>query len=310
MPNEPTQPDQPSSLWDEVSLAISREMVPDIERVLQEHGALAITLLDHADQPVLEPAPGAVPLWREVQIKGLFSRGIDRDRISLGLLMTPGFDRPEEMDWQVLEDQDWERAWMDRFQPMQFGEKLWIVPTGMKQPDDPQACVIHLDPGLAFGTGTHPTTSLCLQWIDKQVMTDLNVLDFGCGSGVLGIACALKGASNIICVDNDPQALEATLDNAERNQVSNRVHCLSPEAYHQGQVDVVLANILAKPLVDLKPELLKNLRPGGQIVLSGILESQVDMLVSAYQDSCEEISVNLQDGWARIAARVKRIKGD
>ena len=261
---------------------------------------MAVTLLDHADQPVLEPAPGTAPLWPVVQICGLFPDAVERAEITLTLQHVAGLDRPQSLVWRQVADQIWERAWMDRFQPMRFGERLWIVPSGMEAPADDGVILLRLDPGLAFGTGTHPTTSMCLQWIDGHEFTGLRVVDYGCGSGVLGIACALKGAQRVVCVDNDPQALEATVSNATRNGVLERIVCQTPQRYRENQADVVLANILAGPLIDLAPRLQRSLRPGGHLVLSGIQPDQVKAVNQAYRECCGDLEVSTQENWVRL----------
>lgn len=286
--------------WAEVSLSIPRDLVHLAEIALEEQGALAVTLQDHADVPVLEPAPGTAPLWPVVELRGLFPADVHRGLVSAALLILPGIDRPDALAWRDVADQDWTRAWMDRFQPMKFGQRLWIVPSGMQVPIDEQAVLLRLDPGLAFGTGTHATTALCLQWIDGHVFAGQNVVDYGCGSGVLGIAAALKGANRVVCVDNDPQALEATAANAERNNVTPQIVCQAPDAFHERQADVVLANILAGPLIELAPVLQASLRSGGHVVLSGVLEEQAQAVVQAYSRQCGDLDVSAQDGWVRI----------
>jgi ribosomal protein L11 methyltransferase len=294
--------------WAEVSLSIPRELAAGAELALEDQGALAISFLDSADDPVLEPAPGTAPLWPHLQLRGLFAGDVNRTEVSLALLGLLGVDRPDVLAWREVADQDWVRAWMDAFQPMKFGQHLWIVPSGMQDPEDDSALVLRLDPGLAFGTGTHPTTALCLQWIDEHDFTGQIVVDYGCGSGVLGIAAALKGARRVVCVDNDPQALEATSANAARNGVSARLVCLTPECYGQGQgnakgsakADVVLANILAGPLLELQAVLLGSLLPGGDIVLSGILQEQSQWVADAYRPACKKLDGVEQDGWVRL----------
>ncbi|MDZ4728344.1 MAG: 50S ribosomal protein L11 methyltransferase [Xanthomonadales bacterium] len=294
--------------WAEVSLSVPREQAEQAEQALEEQGALAITFEDQADNPVLEPAVGTAPLWPVVEIRGLFEQDTDRSAILTGLLtglLKAGvIQRPDCIAWRDVADQDWERAWMDRFQPMQFGQHLWIVPSGMPGPDDPLALQLKLDPGLAFGTGTHPTTALCLEWIDGMDLRGLRVMDFGCGSGVLGIAAALKGAASICCVDNDPQALLATVDNAERNGVSERIECYLPEDWvasrHDVPYDVIVANILAGPLMQLAPQLCACLRPNAHIVLSGILDHQADEVAAAYVESCGPMQQEQREEWVRL----------
>ena len=294
--------------WSEISVSVTREQAPLAELVLEQQGALAVTLEDahenahknYGEHAVLEPGPGATPLWPSVHVRGLFEAGAARDRITRALQLVPGVSRPGLIRWREVGDQVWERAWMDCFQPMKFGDHLWIVPTGMEIPFDENNIEIRLDPGLAFGTGTHPTTALCLEWLDGQDVTGKRVVDYGCGSGILGIAAALKGAERVICVDNDPQALEATSDNAARNGVTDLVQCLAPEAYSENSADFVLANILAGPLMELAPVLLGSAKPGGTIVLSGILEEQAGMVADAYRADCDEICQHELDGWVRM----------
>ena len=286
--------------WIEVSISVTRQAAPLAELALEQLGALAVTLEDDEDNPVLEPGPGETPLWPSVQVRGLFEAGFKRERALQVLQAVPGADRPGNIRWRDVGDQDWERAWMDRFEPMKFGQNLWIVPGGMSIPHDPANTEIQLDPGLAFGTGTHPTTALCLQWLDGQELDGRTVVDFGCGSGILGIAAALKGARRVVCVDNDPQALEATAMNAERNACMDKITCHLPEEYPPVETSLVLANILAQPLIELAARLLDLLEPGGDLVLSGILEEQVDLVAEAYRACLQKESVEVLDGWARF----------
>jgi len=286
--------------WLEVSLRVRREAVPAAEDALESLGALSVTLQDDADIPVLEPGPGGTPLWPVVQVRGLFEDTANRAAIIGTLQQVPGADAAGQVQWREIGDEDWERAWMEGFKPMQFGRRLWVVPSGMAIPDAPDAVAIQLDPGLAFGTGTHPTTAMCLEWLDGQDLAGKCVIDYGCGSGILAIAAVLLGAARVDCVDNDPQALESTATNAARNGVSGQVHCFSPERFVPHRVDVVLANILAGPLVELAPRLTGCARPGGRIVLSGLLEEQADEVVAAYRSACEVTSSITLDGWARL----------
>jgi ribosomal protein L11 methyltransferase len=289
--------------WYEISVSVTRQGVDTVEQVLEEQGALAITLEDDADNPVLEPGPGSTPLWPSVHVRGLFDVNIPRQAITDLLQERAGISRPDLMQWRSVDDQDWTRAWMDRFQPMIFGENLWIVPTGMAIPFDEKNTEIRLDPGLAFGTGTHPTTALCLEWLDGQDLTGKQVVDYGCGSGILGIAAALKGATRVVCVDNDPQALEATVINALRNGVENQVVCLAPENFHESESEIVLANILARPLIELAPVLMGCATPGAWIVLSGILDEQAVDVAQAYQSGSTGIQSKSFDGWVRLAGQ-------
>jgi ribosomal protein L11 methyltransferase len=288
--------------WCEVSVAVSRTQAAVVEDVLEQLGALAITLEDDADDPVLEPEAGSTPLWPTVQVCGLFETDVQRSRITDALQIVPGLGRPDLIHWREVGDQDWERAWMEQFQPMKFGQGLWIVPSGMQIPFDRNNTEIRLDPGLAFGTGTHPTTALCLEWLDGQDLGGRNVVDYGCGSGVLGIAAALKGADRVTCVDNDPQALEATQANIRRNGVAGIIDCKAPDEFGETGADFLLANILSGPLIELSAVLLGSLKPGGRIVLSGVLEEQTAEVIQAYRTTCSDFVLAADDGWVRLEA--------
>ena len=288
--------------WLEVSVQVSKEKAPLVEQLLENQSVLALTLTDSADDPVLEPGVGETPLWPSVCITALFGADQPREPLSRLLSLVPGIDRPQQVSFRKVEDQQWERAWLDRFKPMQFGRDLWIVPGNLEAPAT-AGHVLRLDPGLAFGTGTHPTTRLCLQWIDGHDFKDRLMVDFGCGSGVLGIAAAIKGATRVIAVDNDPQALLATRDNADRNHVTDKINAVLPDQFRPAQADIMLANILAGPLIDLSADLLKALRPGGSLVLSGVLEEQADEVIAAYQPYTDPLLVTKDDGWVCISGR-------
>jgi len=286
--------------WLELSVRVSRQNATLVESLLQNEPVLALTLTDDADDPVLEPGVGETPLWPSVLVTALFSGDTPIEPLTRLLSLLPGVDRPQQVNFRKFEDQQWERAWLDRFKPMRFGSGLWIVPGNQETPPD-AVHVLRLDPGLAFGTGTHPTTRLCLQWMDDHDFRGQTVVDYGCGSGVLGIVAAIKGAARVICVDNDPQALVATRDNALRNDVADNIHVMMPAEFKADPVDVILANILAGPLIDLAPVLLASLRPGGSLVLSGILEEQAEEVESTYRHHPGDLVTMVDDGWVRLS---------
>lgn len=286
--------------WQQTTLICRREQAEALEDALLELGAVSVTLQDAADVPVLEPLPGETPLWPDISVVGLFEHDVDTGEIDAELLcqgIIPGV-------WQSVADQDWERAWMDQFQPLQFGARLWIVPSWLPAPDA-QAVNILLDPGLAFGTGTHPTTALCMQWLDGADLGGKSVLDYGCGSGILAIAALKLGASSAWGIDIDPQALTATRDNAARNGIEAAcLHTGLPGALPAGtRFDVLLANILMGPLIELAPILTAHTQPGGQLALSGILAEQAEGVIDAYAAEFDFDPVVTQDGWARLSAR-------
>lgn len=265
----------------EVSVRLEQRHVPVAEDLMLAQGAQAVTLTDHGDTPLWEPPVGETPLWEVVRLTGLFDPAIDRSRLLAALALLPVVEEPETNE---LEDQPWERAWMDRFVPMRFGDTLWIIPTGA-EPPDPEATLLHLDPGIAFGTGTHETTHLCLEWLDGADLAGRTVLDFGCGSGVLGIAAALLGAGAVTCVDYDPQAVWATRQNADRNAVVQQVSAAEGDRPPEGQWSLVLANILAGILERLARELVASVEPGGTLVLTGILREQADSVRGTFRDA-------------------------
>ena len=288
--------------WLELSVRVSRQNAPLVESLLQNEPVLALTLTDDADDPVLEPGVGETPLWPSVCVTALFSGDTAVEPLTRMLSLVPGVDWPHQVNFRKFKDQQWERVWLDRFKPMQFGSGLWIVP-GEGQAPAQAKHVLRLDPGLAFGTGTHPTTHLCLEWMDSHDFSGEQVVDYGCGSGVLGITAAIKCARVVICVDNDPQALIATGDNALRNGVQDVIDSLAPEEFKPQTADVVLANILAGPLVELAPRLTAALRPGGILVLSGILEEQAEEVKKAYASGFSELHLKLMDGWVILTGK-------
>jgi ribosomal protein L11 methyltransferase len=273
-----------------------------LSEALEQAGAVAVTLEDAADQPLFEPGPGETPLWNDVRVVGLFAADIDPDTLQDKLTRSLDVQTLNTLRIEPLEDRDWSRAWMDRFQPMRFGERVWIVPSWCDAPE-PDAINIALDPGMAFGTGTHPTTALCLEWLDAAAVSGKRVLDYGCGSGILAIAAAKLGAAEVWAIDNDPQALLATQDNAERNAV--RVHTGLPADTPQEAFDIVIANILAGPLVELAPVLTARLGQGGQLVLSGLLPEQADAITQAYVPRCVLDQRVERDGWMRLSGQCR-----
>ena len=266
------------------------------ESLMLAQGALAVTLSEGSDVPMWEPDQGSPPSWEEVRLAGLFAAETDAGALCSALSLLPLAAPPESRE---LADQAWERAWMERFQPMRFGRQLWIIPSGYAPPD-PGAQLIHLDPGLAFGTGSHPTTRLCLEWLDGLPLEGLNVVDLGCGSGVLGIAAAIKGARHVLCIDNDPQAVEATLENARRNSVGDRITATTAPHMPAGQADVLVANILAGTLLELREPISLALRPGGLLALSGVLEEQREQVAEAYADDFGTLAHRQLDEWVLL----------
>jgi len=264
-------------------------------------GAISTTLSDNANQPLYEPEPGARPTWQQTKITGLFEA--ETDPVLVQSIIRNESKGKKLKHWQIetLEDRDWTRTWMDHFQPMLFGKRLWVYPSGQTPPADNTVCM-RLDPGLAFGTGTHPTTALCLQWLDAAKIDNQLVIDFGCGSGILAIAAALLGAKQVFAVDTDPQALTANQNNAVKNHVESKVICCYPHALPPIQADILLANILANPLIELVDRLVSLIHTGGQLIISGILLRQITTVQSAYSSYCRFSTHATQEDWARLNA--------
>lgn len=296
----------------ELSVRCRLNEQPRYEHALEDVGALAVTLLDaDASTPderaILEPGVGQTPLWDGIALSALFPH--DADALLL-LAALESFD--PGLDWtrasfRNVDDQDWERAWMDQYTPLSFGTRTWIVPWNRELPpaaDVPDAAVVRLDPGLAFGSGTHPTTALCLEWLDtlaaEGLLQGADMLDFGCGSGILALAALKLGAASATGVDNDPQALLATHDNAERNGVADRLQVHAPGDAPERMYPVVVANILASALDALAGTLAARVAPGGRIALSGILDGQENPLLQRYSAWFDALRVEKHGDWLRI----------
>ncbi len=268
--------------WQQLTLTTSPQILESLEDALLAQGAVSVTIEDAADQPLLEPGVGEMPLWDHLIVKALFESGTDIQHVEYQLCQQFDMIKPDQLQHNMIVEQDWERAWLDDFKPMQFGQRLWVCPSSY-QPPQAEAVNIILDPGLAFGTGTHPTTAMCLNALDAMSLNGKTVIDYGCGSGILAIAALKLGAKEVWAIDNDPQALLATKDNAERNEIDlSQLHISLPEAFSAVAVDVLVANILAKPLIDFQPLLTQLIRPKGTLILSGILVAQADEVLAAY----------------------------
>ena len=292
--------------WLQLTLEATHSNSEQLSELLTQAGAAAVTMQDAHDDPIFEPPPGSTPLWKELLLTGLFEADADMDAVLKSI--EQGFGSLPNYTLNPLEDKDWIREWMDNFKPMPFGERLWICPSWHKPPR-PDAVNIMLDPGMAFGTGTHPTTSLCLKWLDQHFHQPVDVIDYGCGSGILGIAASLLGSQRVYAVDLDPQALIATQANAEKNQVQKRIETLSVNEFNKKYPDLqcplLLANILAAPLMELSSMLAAHVLPGGHIVLSGILAEQADKVASCYEKWFELDEIEQEGDWIRISGTKK-----
>ena len=289
--------------WIQLRVTTTEEKAEQVSDMLMGWGAQAVSFLDAQDTPIYEPMPGEVIYWTNTVVVGLFDAEHPMEKVVKQLKQVSFFKGEPNFKLEQLEDKDWEREWMDNFHPIKFGKRLWVCPSWRDIPD-PTAVNVMLDPGLAFGTGTHPTTALCMQWLDATIKPEQTVVDFGCGSGILGIAALKLGAKRVIGVDIDPQAIEASLANAKRNNVEGQIELYLPKDQPKDfQADVVVANILAGPLAELKTIISAYVKPGGLLALSGILESQAQSVMAAYSDEFTFDPIAVQDEWVRLSAR-------
>ncbi|MFQ5487053.1 MAG: 50S ribosomal protein L11 methyltransferase [Gammaproteobacteria bacterium] len=300
MNTTPTEPSAPAP-WLQLAVIATPTDAEQIEAILLAADAMAVSLEDEQDEARFETQPGCATLWTSTRVVGLFPPGSDLEAVLATLQQALGRENPPPYRISQLPEQDWERVWLERFQPMRFGRRLWICP-GDHPPPDPAGVNIFLDPGLAFGTGTHPTTALCLEWLEGAALAGATVLDYGCGSGILAVAAARLGARQVWAVDIDPQALEATAANAAKNEVAECIHTALPQDLPAMTVDCVVANILARPLQALAPRLATHLGAGAPLVLSGILTEQADEVMTAYRPWFENFQVTHQEEWIRITA--------
>ena len=288
--------------WLQLTVDVAPAQLERWETALETIGALSITYRDAEDNPVFEPGPGEIALWDSLKLTALFDKGSECATVMRELSAQIADIDVDTIQIETLPDRHWERAWLDDFAPMSFGTRLWICPLAL-DPPDPNAVNLRLDPGLAFGTGTHPTTAMCLRWLDANDVGRVTVVDYGCGSGVLGIAALLLGAEKVYATDIDPQAMQATRDNARVNEVEDKLVECSAKEVAAVEADVVIANILAAPLIDLAQQLAAICRPGGQIVLSGLLDEQADEVRKAYVPWFENMQRDTDGEWVCLSAR-------
>ncbi|KTF10786.1 50S ribosomal protein L11 methyltransferase [Pseudoalteromonas sp. 10-33] len=286
--------------WIQIRINANAATADAVSDLLMESGSASVTFIDAKDTPIYEPKIGTVEFWADTTVIGLFEANHDLNEVIALLKRHDEINESLIYKIEQLEDKDWEREWMDNFHPIQFGEKLWICPSWRDIPD-PEAVNVLLDPGLAFGTGTHATTALCLKWLESQDLTGKTVVDFGCGSGILGIAAIKLGAERMIGIDIDPQALEASLDNANRNGVADKLEVYLPENQPEFTADIVVANILAQPLRELHKVILGLLKPGGKIAMSGILEEQAQSVADIYAPFIELDDIAVEGDWTRVS---------
>jgi ribosomal protein L11 methyltransferase len=285
--------------WHQISVITNEHTAPQLADFFSHLGAVSVTYMDAEDEPVYEPAIGETKIWRNTEVIALYEMDAEPTLIKAKIVAHFAAENLHNWREEQVEDQEWERAWMEFYKPMKFADKLWVCPTDQEQREADTVCLT-LDPGLAFGTGTHPTTALCLEWLASHDLTDKTVIDYGCGSGILAVAAILLGADIAHAVDIDPQAITATQDNALKNKVEAKIACYLPEQFVPFQADVVLANILAKPLIEMAEHISALVVSGGQLVLSGILHEQAESVINAYQGFINFNPLVQQEDWIRL----------
>jgi len=292
--------------WQQFVMNLETLDPSSVEEILVRHGAQSVTFSDAGDAPVLEPRPGETPLWNNTRVTGLFDSGVDMAGLLEDLRASLALEQLPDHSLESLADRDWEREWLRDFGPMQFGKRLWVCPAG-SEPDQSDTIIVRLDPGLAFGTGTHATTAMCLEWLDAIDLQGRTMLDYGCGSGVLAIAALKLGCKQAHAMDIDVQAVTASRENAAQNDVQDRLMVSASADDIDGEFDVVVANILAGPLVELAASISERVKPGGQLALSGILSEQAAGVIEAYAPwvDFDEPEFREQDGqtWTRLTGR-------
>ena len=296
--------------WLQIHITVSQAQVDFTETLLSSLGAVSVTLDDAENQDLLEPLPGETPLWNKVIVTGIYAQEDDEEIDVAALETFIATQMPDApLHYEFLEDQAWERTWMDAYEPIKISEKFWIVPEWM-QPPESDAVNIKLDPGLAFGTGNHASTFLCLQWLGKTDVKDKIVIDYGCGSGILGVAALLLGAKKVYATDIDPQAVLATKQNAELNGVLEKLYVGLPEEFNaefKGQkADIHLANILAGPLMSLAEEFSTLIKSEGEFALAGVIQEQVSEVSNVYSAFFDVLEVETrEENWCRISGKRK-----
>jgi len=282
-------------------VGVERADAETVEAVLLELGAYSCTLEDATDTPIHEPAPGEAPLWNQLVVTGMFAEDTQSELLAAALRNQVDFTREPEFTVKVLAGREWERAWMEDYKPQRVDDRLWVVPSFCQAPD-PQAINLAIDPGLAFGSGTHATTLLCLKWLSSHDLRNATVIDYGCGSGILAVAAARLGAEKVYAFDIDPQALTATLENAERNNVAERIRICHSDRELDEPVDFLVANILLSPLLDLSARFAELLQSEGRLGLSGVLAEQVATLANVYAREFQHCKTEMLDQWVLYSA--------
>jgi len=286
--------------YHQIEFNIAKDDLAETEKILESYQPLSISMQGFGEEKIYEPLPGEMPIWEKIRVKAMYQNIKNLSDLENEIINKTNIKTLNNKVIRVIGEKDWQEEWVQSSKPMRFGEKLWIYPDHLIDNLEGKICV-NLNPGLAFGTGSHPTTRLCLEWLEKSNLDQKSVLDYGCGSGILGISAIKLGAKSVTAIDLDPQAVIASKNNAEKNHVQQEIEITDNNKTIEKNFNIIVANILAKPLIELAPYFYKKLNKEGAICLSGILEGQINIIKDAYLKYFNLSEIKIKDGWVMMS---------
>lgn len=286
--------------YHQIEFNIAKDDLAETEKILESYQPLSISMQGFGEEKIYEPLPGEMPIWEKIRVKAMYQNIKNLSDLENEIINKTNIKILNNKVIKAIGKKDWQEEWMQSSKPMRFGEKLWIYPDHLIDNLEGKVCV-NLNPGLAFGTGSHPTTRLCLEWLEKSNLDQKSVLDYGCGSGILGISAIKLGAKSVTAIDLDPQAVIASKNNAEKNHVQQEIEITDNNKTIEKNFNIIVANILAKPLIELAPYFYKKLNKEGAICLSGILEGQINIIKDAYLKYFNLSEIKIKDGWVMMS---------
>ena len=286
--------------YHQIEFNIAKDDLAETEKILESYQPLSISIQGFGEEKIYEPLPGEMPIWEKIRVKAMYQNIKNLSDLENEIINKTNIKTLNNKVIKAIGKKDWQEEWVQSSKPMRFGEKLWIYPDHLIDNLEGKVCV-NLNPGLAFGTGSHPTTRLCLEWLEKSNLDQKSVLDYGCGSGILGISAIKLGAKSVTAIDLDPQAVIASKNNAEKNHVQQEIEITDNNKTIEKNFNIIVANILAKPLIELAPYFYKKLNKEGAICLSGILEGQINIIKDAYLRYFNLSEIKIKDGWVMMS---------
>ena len=286
--------------YHQIEFNIAKDDLAETEKILESYQPLSISIQGFGEEKIYEPLPGEMPIWEKIRVKAMYQNMKNLSDLEKKIINKTNIKILDNKVIKAIGKKDWQEEWIQSSKPMRFGEKLWIYPDHLIDNLEGKVCV-NLNPGLAFGTGSHPTTRLCLEWLEKSNLDQKSVLDYGCGSGILGISAIKLGAKSVTAIDLDPQAVIASKNNAEKNHVQQEIKITDNNKKIEKNFNIIVANILAKPLIELAPYFYKKLNQDGVICLSGILEGQINIIKDAYLKYFNLSEIKIKDGWVMMS---------